>query len=100
MRLIDADKLTPDRDLYEGQGYSAVSCEQIDKAETIERTKGKWILPKQDDGMSEPIAYQVRCSICGFDIDPQTFWEELKRFGGDKYCSCCGSKMVREKGEK
>lgn len=34
-RLIDADKLIPDRDLYEGQGYSAVSCEQIDNAPTV-----------------------------------------------------------------
>ena len=35
-RLIDADALIPDRDYYEGGGYDAVSCEQIDNAPTIE----------------------------------------------------------------
>jgi len=59
--------------------------------------KGKWILPKRDDGMSDPIEYQVRCSVCGFDIDPQTYHMELKRFGANKYCPKCGAEMECEK---
>lgn len=55
--------------------------------------KGKWIPPKHDDGMSDPIEYQVRCSVCGFDIDPQTYHMELKRFGANKYCPKCGTEM-------
>ena len=54
------------------------------------RLHAHWIPPRNDDGMSDPIEYQVRCSHCGFDIDPQIFYENLKRFGGDKYCPRCG----------
>jgi hypothetical protein len=61
------------------------------------RKRGKWIPPKHDDGMSDPIEYQVRCSVCGFDIDPQTYAMEFKRFGADKYCPKCGCRM--ESGE-
>lgn len=38
MRLIDADMLVPDRDYYDNSpnsGYDAVSCQQIDNAETV-----------------------------------------------------------------
>lgn len=59
--------------------------------------KGKWIPPKYDDGMSDPIEYQVRCSVCGFDIDPQMYAMELKRFGANKYCPKCGAEMECEK---
>ena len=53
-----------------------------------------WIMPIQDDGMSDPIYYQVRCSECGFDLDPQTWHEELHQYGADKYCPKCGCRMV------
>jgi DNA-directed RNA polymerase subunit RPC12/RpoP len=43
--------------------------------------------------MSDPIYYQVRCSECGFDLDPQTFGEELKKYGADRFCPKCGAKM-------
>ena len=56
-----------------------------------------WIMPQQDDGMSEPIFYQVRCSECGFDIDPQTWHMELHQYSADKYCPMCGSKMHEDK---
>lgn len=55
---------------------------------------GRWIMPVQDDGMSDPIYYQVRCSECGFDLDPQTWHQELYQFGADKFCPNCGAKMV------
>ena len=55
---------------------------------------GHWIMPIQDDGMSDPIYYQVRCSECGFDLDPQTWDMELHQYGADKYCPKCGAKMV------
>ena len=55
---------------------------------------GRWIMPVQDDGMSDPIYYQVRCSECGFDLDPQTWHQELHQYGADKYCPNCGAKMV------
>ena len=55
---------------------------------------GHWIMPVQDDGMSDPIYYQVRCSKCGFDLDPQTWHQELHQYGADKFCPKCGAKMV------
>ena len=54
---------------------------------------GHWIMPVQDDGMSDNIYYQVRCSECGFDLDPQTWHQELHQYGADKYCPNCGAKM-------
>lgn len=59
---------------------------------------GHWIEPRSDDGMSDPIYYQVRCSECGFDLDPQTWHMELHQYGADKYCPKCGSKMYENKG--
>ncbi len=59
---------------------------------------GHWIMPQQDDGMSDPIYYQVRCSECGFDLDPQTWYQELHQYGADKYCPKCGRKMYEDKG--
>ena len=58
---------------------------------------GHWIPPQCDDGMSDPIYYQVRCSECGFDLDPQTFGEELKKYGADRFCPKCGAKMQEVK---
>ena len=55
---------------------------------------GRWIMPVQDDGMSDPIYYQVRCSECGFDLDPQTWHQELHQYGADKYCPKCGCRMM------
>jgi len=59
---------------------------------------GHWIMPQQDDGMSDPIYYQVRCSKCGFDLDPLTWHMELHQYGADKYCPKCGRKMYEDKG--
>ena len=59
--------------------------------------KGHWIMPQNDDGMSDPIYYQVRCSECNFDLDPQTWHQELHQYGADKYCPQCGAKMEVEK---
>lgn len=58
---------------------------------------GHWIMPRNDDGMSDPIEYQVRCSECGFDFDPQTWHMELHKYGGDKYCPYCGVRMIEPK---
>lgn len=68
------------------------------KALEQEPKTGHWIMPVQDDGMSDPIYYQVRCSKCGFDLDPQTWHMELHQYGADKYCPRCGSKMYEDKG--
>lgn len=57
---------------------------------------GHWKMPVQDDGMSDPIYYQVRCSKCGFDLDPQTWHVELHQYGADKYCPKCGARMESE----
>ena len=57
------------------------------------REQGEWIMPVQDDGMSDHIYYQVRCSKCGFDLDPQTWHMELHQYGADKYCPNCGAEM-------
>ena len=52
-----------------------------------------WIMPRNDDGMSDPVDYQVRCSKCGFGLDPQTWVQELQQYGADKYCPKCGAQM-------
>ena len=57
---------------------------------------GHWIMPIQDDGMSDPIYYQVRCSKCGFDLDPQTWHQELHQYNADKYCPNCGARMISD----
>ena len=56
-------------------------------------TIAHWIMPRNDDGMSDPIYYQVRCSKCGFGLDAQTWVQELQQYGADKYCPKCGAKM-------
>ena len=63
----------------------------VDALPSIEpiRPRGHWIEPQQDDGMSDPIKYQVRCSNCGWDIDPQTWYEEMAH----NYCPNCGAEM-------
>lgn len=62
-----------------------------------ERKTGHWIMPIQDDGTSDSIYYQVRCSECEFDLDPQTWYQELHQYGGDKYCPKCGARMEGER---
>ena len=64
---------------------------------SAEPKTGHWIMPQQDDGMSDPIYYQVRCSECGFDLDPQTWHQELHQYGADKYCPKCGCPMEIER---
>ena len=56
---------------------------------------GHWILPKNDDGTSEIIEYQIRCSECGLVLDTQTYYE-LKMNNGSNYCCRCGAKMEGE----
>lgn len=68
------------------------NIEQIPSV-TPKQKMGRWIMPVQDDGMSDPIYYQVRCSECDFDLDPQTWHMELHQYGADKYCPNCGAKM-------
>lgn len=63
---------------------------------TSQPKTGHWIMPVQDDGMSDPIYYQVRCSECGFDLYPQTWHLELHQYDADKYCPNCGAKMESE----
>ena len=62
--------------------------------------KGEWKMPIQDDGMSDPIYYQVRCSKCGFDLDPQTWHQELHQYGADNFCPNCGADMRGEADDK
>ena len=62
----------------------------------LSENKGEWKMPIQDDGMSDPIYYQVRCSKCGFDLDPQTWHQELHQYGADNFCPNCGADMRGE----
>ena len=64
----------------------------------LAKGKAHWVMPVQDDGMSDPIYYQVRCSKCGFDLDPQTWHMELHQYDADKYCPKCGRKMYEDRG--
>ena len=70
-----------------------VECIRYADAVIPKQRVGQWIPPRWDDGMSDPIYYQVRCSECGFDLDPQTFGVELKKYGADRFCPKCGAKM-------
>ena len=64
--------------------------------EALENQKtGHWILPKNDDGTSEIIEYQIRCSECGLVLDTQTYYE-LKMNNGSNYCCRCGAEMKGE----
>ncbi len=97
--LADLPPVTPKYTDEEIDRAQAVEEAYIDKmvelaVEELKRPKGRWIMPQQDDGMSDPIYYQVRCSECGFDLDPQTWHMELHRYGADKYCPNCGAKMI------
>lgn len=67
---------------------------------TPKQKTGHWLMPQQDDGMSDPIYYQVRCSECGFDLDPQTWHMELHQYGADKYCPNCGARMTESEDEE
>lgn len=72
------------------------AIEELPPVNPQEPKTGHWIMPVQDDGMSDPIYYQVRCSECGFDLDPQTWHQELHQYGADKFCPKCGCAMKRE----
>lgn len=76
---------------------------EIQKTYELGKTEGQktghWIMPVNDDGMSDPYDYQVKCSECGFDLDPQTWHQELHQYGADKFCPKCGAKMVERSEE-
>lgn len=84
--------------------FSGEECEQEQRCnncyrcwhKALAKRKAHWIMPANDDGMSDPIYYQVRCSKCGFDIDPQTWYEELQKYGAGKYCPKCGCQMYED----
>ena len=84
--LKGAIKKPNTKDGYLGQALT-MGIEALENQKT-----GHWVLPKNDDGTSEIIEYQVRCSECGLDLDPQTY-SELKMNNGINYCCRCGAKM-------
>lgn len=92
--LDDCDDCPENKD---GECMTQSHCFEVKylaiKALRQEPKTGHWIMPVSDDGMSEPICYQVRCSECGFDLDPQTWHMELHQYGADKYCPNCGCRM-------
>ena len=79
--------------------YPCCECKQnyMDEWKAKANKVGHWIMPQQDDGMSDPIYYQVRCSECGFDLDPQTWHQELHQYDADKFCPKCGCPMEIER---
>ena len=78
--------------------FSSTHAQALDMAISAlsVENKGEWKMPIQDDGMSDPIYYQVRCSKCGFDLDPQTWHQELHQYGADNFCPNCGADMRGE----
>ena len=96
MRCEDAISRQAVLDLLENtnNGWIINEVLQLPTVTPQEPKAGHWIMPVQDDGMSDPIYYQVRCSKCGFDLDPQTWHMELHQYGADKYCPKCGFRMV------
>lgn len=77
--------------------FAELVVKELPPVNPQEPKTGRWIMPAQDDGMSDPIYYQVRCSECGFDLDPQTWHTELHQYGADNYCPNCGAKMENGK---
>ena len=96
--LNQLPSVNPQHTEAEIQKMQELEQAEIQKAyelgKAVQPKTGHWIMPVQDDGMSDPIYYQVRCSKCGFDLDPQTWHMELHQYGADKYCPKCGAKMV------
>ena len=85
-----------------GLNYLIRAIGELPSVKPQEPKEGHWVMPVQDDGMSDPIYYQVRCSECGFDLDPQTWHQELHQYDADKFCPSCGCRMVepQESGDK
>lgn len=91
-------------ELSDFKDCDVIHAEEIDELPTYSfpnsaENKGEWKMPIQDDGMSDPIYYQVRCSKCGFDLDPQTWHQELHQYGADNFCPNCGADMRGGKGK-
>ena len=84
--ILDGFKHNP---LFNEQHFEAFAM----AISALSENKGEWKMPIQDDGMSDPIYYQVRCSKCGFDLDPQTWHQELHQYGADNFCPNCGADM-------
>ena len=84
-------ELVADYDLSMGQVVKGIHALPLVNSQP---KTGHWIMPVQDDGMSDPMYYQVRCSKCGFDLDPQTWHMELHQYDADKYCPKCGTPMI------
>ena len=61
----------------------------LNKQESVQPKMGRWIMPQMDDGMSDPVVYQVRCSVCKWDVDPQIWYEDLAH----GFCPNCGAKL-------
>ena len=87
--ILDGFKHNP---LFNEQHFEALDM----AISALSENKGEWKMPIQDDGMSDPIYYQVRCSKCGFDLDPQTWHQELHQYGADNFCPNCGADMRGE----
>jgi len=86
-------EFVPDKE-YKPEELIAVFSKRIKALPPVTvRQTGEWIMPIQDDGMSDPIYYQVRCSECGFDLDPQTWHQELHQYDADRYCPNFGARM-------
>lgn len=88
-------------DVIEREEFKGDAMSEIEKLPSVipQPKMGRWIMPQQDDGMSDPVYYQVRCSECNFDLDPQTWYRELHQYGADKFCPKCGVKMEDAKRE-
>ena len=87
MRLIDADKLHPDRLTKEGL---AISQSQIANAQTIEREAGKWIWNMR--------LGEYECSECGCYPVYERHTPDISEIDKYKYCRWCGAKMEGNNG--
>ena len=77
---------------YRDENVKHASCDYVDRLKRIQSVQpkmGQWIMPQMDDGMSDPVVYQVRCSVCKWDVDPQIWYEDLAH----GFCPNCGAKM-------
>lgn len=82
------------KELECGKEWDGHTEEDVTRLLSLQSKTGRWIMPVRDDGMSDPIYYQVRCSECGFDLDPQLWFLDLHKYDADKYCPKCGTKMI------
>lgn len=91
MRLIDADALRADCDIYNSWDAQIVKAWLDDQPTIKERKTGRWIVVSDGYGNGEATACICECSEC-----KDTIWVYKKADRKWNFCPNCGAKMEVE----